>query len=501
MRRAGCRSRPVASSTPRWGRAPTCSACRWAPVPLGWKLINFRADPAGGSDAAGKPLNEVGTACTDANKNGKCDLSELLAACNSAGITTSVLEDSSVYGAQALTLGLLVSQVRGHCATQPPPSPARPSWRPRTDMRQRAADQPGRPGGIDHSAPAIVGPSPFISASPWSTRPIVAYAAGHDGMLHAFFVSAHDGSSTAELERGGQVAPGWRRARTGAVGLHPAGAGCGSRPTTRSWTLNINVVDVFGDFPYDANNDGVIDWDEHHREARPPAPVAHRPHRDGRPGRLGGLRARRDEPAEAHPALALRRPDRPGRPLGYERRRVLGAGERFDSAGLPADPRSSRSSGTTGTTVTPRLITSPPTSTRFDADVLDELKTGRYDYRNLGESFSTAIAKRWDGSSYQYVMYVATSAADYTSQPGATTKTEPAGYRGAEVFAIDVVTGQKVWQWEHFYSQLDGTGSGQQHPAAHGARRFSTPTARSIESTWVTWRGTCGSCPPATVAT
>ena len=124
---------------------------------------------------------------------------------------------------------------------------------------------------------------------------------------------------------------------------------------------------------------------------------------------------------------------------------VFGATEEFD----PDDPSTFALKWSDGAGVDYRTT---------DATEIAAMKTGRYDYRNLGLTYSTAVAKLWDGSGYQYTLFVATNATDYHDDGDASTPYAPTGFRGAEVFAIDVVTGQKRWQWEHLYADAAGPG-------------------------------------------
>jgi len=81
------------------------------------------------------------------------------------------------------------------------------------------------------------------------------------------------------------------------------------------------------------------------------------------------------------------------------------------------------------------------------ANGVTKTKTGRYDYRNLGLTYGTAVGKVWEGNAYTYIAYVATSSADFTDASA------PLGYKGVELFAFDLVTGQKIWQWERRYTR------------------------------------------------
>ena len=72
------------------------------------------------------------------------------------------------------------------------------------------------------------------------------------------------------------------------------------------------------------------------------------------------------------------------------------------------------------------------------------VKTALYDYRHLGLTYGSAVGMLRRGNAYRYVVYIATSAADYTAAT-------PLGFRGLEVFAIDVITGEKLWHWQNRY--------------------------------------------------
>jgi type IV pilus assembly protein PilY1 len=443
------------------GSGPNPLALPLGSGPLQWTLVNFRAAPMGGNDSAGRPLNEVGAFCTDANGDGYCDLAQLLAACNSAGVTTATLQkrNPADSGAQALQLGLLISQARGHCASHSPAISGTPNLEA-SDAQCDSTSQTNRAalGGIDHSDPAVVGPSPFISGTPWNTRPVVAYAAGHDGMLHAFFVSSSDGQKTSSWSAEGYSMPSGVKPGQELWAFIPPGQVCGIATNNALVDGNINVVDVFGDFPNDANNDGSIDWTS----------KGEQPNHQRRWRTV--LTATAGAGGSEIFALDVTNPLKPillwhiGGPTEQDGRwdsnldGKFGSGEAFDKPGIPNDPSQFAIKWYDWDDQDSSTDYIPTNYNTTDLNVLNELKTGRYDYRNLGESSNTAVAKLWNGSTYQYLMFVATNAADYTTQPGASTEQPPAGFRGAEVFAIDVVTGQKVWQWEHFYSQLDGSG-------------------------------------------
>jgi type IV pilus assembly protein PilY1 len=78
--------------------------------------------------------------------------------------------------------------------------------------------------------------------------------------------------------------------------------------------------------------------------------------------------------------------------------------------------------------------------------VLNSIKYGRYDYRNFNRTYGTAVGTIWSGRAYRWVAFVATNSADFSTAT-------PLGFRGLEVFAIDLITGQKQWQWQQRYNR------------------------------------------------
>jgi type IV pilus assembly protein PilY1 len=413
---------------------------------VSWKRITF-------------DHTETESSCTDTNSDGKCDLSQLLAACNAAGVTTAALQDRSVNGAQAKTLGLLVQQVRGFCASHTPPITGTPNLTP-TDNQCDTTRQTNRAqlGGVDHSSPALVGPSRYITDTPFSTRPVVAYAAGHDGMLHAFFVSTYSGASTGTWTAESRSLPAGVAPGQELWAFVPPGQVCGLASNNALVDGAINVVDVFGDFPYDANNDGVIDW------TSGVYPNGEKPNHRRRWRTI--LTATAGLGGSELFALDVTNPLKPvllwhlGGPTEHDGRwdangdGAFGNGETFDGA----NPQTYAFKWHDWDDADSSTTHIPTDYNTTDATVIDAIKTGRYDYRNLGLSYSTAVAKVWNGASYQYLLFVTTNAADYTTQIGAPPNAAPTGLRGAEVFAIDIITGQKIWQWEHLYSPGDGAG-------------------------------------------
>ncbi len=415
---------------------------------LGWKKVSFDYTQTSGS-----------TCLKDTN--GLCYLSEALAATNSAGYTSAALalEGTNASGPISQTYGMMVQQARGFCSAHTPAITGTPVFTPadsQCDCAQVgvvcAKKQTNRAvlGGIDHSSPAVVGPSPYVTDPPFDTRPVVAYAAGHDGMLHAFYVgSGGNGAWSFEgysLPAG--AVPGqelWAFLPPGQVGN-----------IATNFALvdgSVNVFDAFGDFPYDKNNDGVIDWSA----CTPGGASCELPDHQRRWRTIlvasaasgGSEMFALDVTNPLKPVLLwdLRGPVDDTPKFDMDGNGIFSVGEVFQptvqsSWAIKWFDWDDQNGGTTWI---------PTDYNTTDPEVILQLQSGRYDYRNLGYTYSTSVAKVWVGDAYQYLAFTATSAADYTSSA-------PLGYRGVEVFAIDVITGQKVWQWEHLYASSDASG-------------------------------------------
>jgi type IV pilus assembly protein PilY1 len=411
---------------------------------LGWTRIRFHH-------------SQTGTTCTDTDADDKCDLSELLALGNSAGITTGALKDKGdANRTQAARLGLLVSQVRGHCSAHDPVIVGDPIVEPTDAQCDRTSQKNvARLGGIDHSTPAIVGPSRYITDAVYGDRPVVVYSGARDGMLHAFFVSSEQANWSAD----GATLPAGVVAGQELWAIVPPGQIPRLAYNDAMVDGTINVVDVFGNFPYDKNEDGVIDWS-----------VAADPDDDERPNGIRRWRTVLIASAAAAPsdaysflggselfALDVTNPLHPvllwhvDGPTEADGRWDTDKDGRFEASEVfnAADP------------ATFALKWSDDADVDYNttnATEIAAMKTSRYDYRNLGLTYSTAVAKLWDGSGYAYTLFVATNAADYYDDGNPATAYSPTGFRGAEIFAIDIVTGQKRWQWEHVYDSNAGPG-------------------------------------------
>jgi len=430
----------------------------------GWHAVSMRhneTDPSGCTNADGT-LDDTGAPL--------CDLSEALATCATAGIPLSALKTGDAGGGKKKALGLFVQQVRGHCAAHERVS-GDPIYEPSDNQCDDLKQQKNRAklGGIDHSSPAIVGPSRYIPDElnanrsvkvAWSKRPVVAYAGGRDGMLHAIYVSGDPW--TAE----GKSLPSGTLAGTELWAFVPPAQLCGLATNSAMVDAAVNVVDVFGDFPKDRNLDGVIDL---------------RPNAGERPDGLREWRtvlvAAAGEGGSEIFALDVTNPLRPvllwhlagasnkdGR-WDFDRDGVFegtdangdGAfesGEIWETQMSPPQESWTRKwyDWNDGIAATAHIPSGHPNDF-VSMTAAPETRTGRFDYRNMGYTWGTAVGQLWRGNTFAYVAYVATSAADWTDA------TAPMGYKGLEVFAIDLVDGHKLWQWENWYRRKNAAGT------------------------------------------
>jgi type IV pilus assembly protein PilY1 len=416
---------------------------------LGWSRINWdwrQTDPATCAAPSG---------ITDSAGNRVCDLSMKLAKCATAGVTQQQLLAGNPNAAK---LGMFVQQVRGWCAAHNSSTGAailEPTAAQCDNPSSRWQRNVAVLGGVDHSSPAIVGPTPYLGDTTladgtpllWSKRPVVAYFGARDGMLHAVYVSG-DTSWTA----GGASLPAGIRPGTELWAFVPPGQLCGLATNSAMVDASVNVMDVFGNFPRDANGDGVFDLTN----------ATERP--NGRREWRTVLLATSGEGGAEIFALDVTNPLKPvllwhvDGPSNSDDRFDLNADGDFADAADHMDRAKPQSyalkwfnsdDGTQGTH--PWIPTAYNTTS---STVLDGLKSGRYDFHNLGYASGTAIGTLWAGNAFQFVGFVTTSAADFVTDPNT-----PFGYKGVEVFAVDVVTGQKLWQWENRYTRKNASGT------------------------------------------
>lgn len=384
---------------------------------LAWTRINFSHE-------------QTGSTCTDADGDNKCDLSEQLAACATAGVTTATLKakDDATGQSQRDTLGMFVQQVRGFCSAHNPKITGSPIFTPAEaecdDLKQQK--NKARLGGVDHGSPAVVGPSRYVTDAPWATRPVVAYVGARDGMLHAIYVSG----GTGWKDPAGDGLPAGVVSGQELWAFLPPGQICGLATNNAMVDASVNVIDVFGSFPTDANGDGVIGSGE--------GPTGTRRWRTvllAAAGQGGSELFAMDVTNPIKPVLLWHVSgvsEKDGR-WDTDEDGTFEAGESFDATDA-------------GTYAFRWLDTSV-------ANGVTKEKTGRYDWSNLGLTYGTAVGRVWEGNANRYIGYVATSSADFTDASA------PLGYKGVEVFAFDLITGQKLWQWQRRYARTNTSGT------------------------------------------
>jgi hypothetical protein len=240
---------------------------------------------------------------------------------------------------------------------------------------------------------------------------------------------------------------------------------------------SVNVIDVFADFPKDADGNGVIDWTS---SSERPDKV-----REWRTVLLGAA----GEGGSELFALDVTNPLAPV--LLWHLTAAQEKDGRFDVDGDgdwdvfdPADPKTYALKWfdwDDGSAVTDHIPTDYHTA---DTGILAKLKSGGYDYRNLGLTYGTAIGKISVGDAFHYVAYVATSMVDFTDASSPSTSS-----RGASSGSGSAPTRARTAR---------GTPSPTTPSPAASRSPTSTPTAAWIASTWAISRGTSGSSTSAT---
>ncbi|MBE4747639.1 hypothetical protein G4177_05530 [Corallococcus sp. ZKHCc1 1396] len=293
------------------------------------------------------------------------------------------------------------------------------------------ADNRAHLGGFIHSSPVVVPPSANIPDK-GSPRPTVAYAAGLDGQLHAFYVSGgkqYDGpredlqfpnpDATARFKtnhaaafRGGTTPP----AGTELWSFLPATQLVGLRNNTARVNSAPVVFDVFADFV----GSGRREW---HTVLVTNV------------GQTGRDLFAMDVTNPLKPVLLWHL-----------------VGSHYGSASAPhtAVALADRSQGGTDWTYTWDEATSifklPP-----GADP-GRSASGLYDYSGLGGSRGLSVGVGRLGLEPVYTVFVASSSSGAPGTPA----------KGVQVFAIDAANGQKLWQWQQGYT----TGVDNSAPAA-----------------------------------
>ncbi len=444
--------------------------------PAGWNRVSFEYNQVGTNSTG----SGAGAGCADEDGDGKCDLAQALTSeCGSAGVLSSALklitDTSTAAIAQRAVLGMFVQQVRGYCSAHNPKFPTSAgSWttymEPSDSQCDNLLKQTNRAalGGIDHGSPAIVGASRYVTDSftptgggaeqGWTGRPVVAYVGARDGMLHALYISGGVGWKDPD----GNTLPSGVQAGQELWAFIPPGQLCGLASNNAMVDASVNVIDVLGNFPTDKNGNGVIDWDLSGTQSERPTGVQRwRTVLLAAAGQGGSELFAMDVTSPFHPVL-----------LWHVSGKTETSDDAFDFASsfdwISIDKTAASTyalkwfdwdDGNSATDYIPTdyNVTHPKDDTQ--AAILDEIKFGRYNYSNLGLTYGTAIGKVWSGGYFKYIAYVATNMVDYMTAT-------PLGFKGIEVFAVDLITGQRLWQWERAYRRTWTDSAGNQTPIA-----------------------------------
>ena len=290
-------------------------------------------------------------------------------------------------------------------------------------------------GGVVHSTPAIVAPSTNIDLGP-AKRPTVAYVGGYDGQLRAIYVSGgsrYTGPSTtvslppsnlpANSPRMG--APGGNVFSTDWASQFAAGT---TPPAgTELWSFipasqlaglagnnaRVDSSPVYMDVFVDLTGSGLREW---HTILAFTI------------GTTGNELVCFDISNPLKPVILWD---------------IVGSSFQW-GPGYPQVPGTTLQNASTGGTFDIQWV-EPTAYFRFppSADP-GRTFTGLYDYSALGGSVGLSVGQLRAGLQPVYAIYAATNAAVPTA--GGLGK-------GLEVFAIDIATGQKIWQWEEPYTQ------------------------------------------------
>jgi type IV pilus assembly protein PilY1 len=404
--------------------------------------------------------------------DGFCDLQEVMnfSKLNSGNDWTGGncnAHDIKTFLQDAPNVAMLLQEVRGYCYAG-----ALTALTPLDSACVDGKDNRAHLGGVVHATPAVIGPSNKVTDK-GAKRPTVAYVGGLDGQMHAFYVGGGSGykgpdaatntvqfawdddaaapsTLTAPANVKGVFKTSWGGTASSAFSPPAVGTELWSfLPASQLPHLFNNsaqvdsapvVQDVFADF----NGSGLREW---HTVLL--ASV----------GTNGAEIFAMDVTNPLHPRLLW---DTVGSLVGSPKysptmllNDSLGGGTNLPPASATAlDKVAKWNEGSTAYLPAPAADTG-----RTDTKV--------YDFQDLGGASGLTIAEIRVGLEPFYVAYATTAM--------------PSG-SGIEVFAIDVPTGQKLWQWQHAYVNDLGGKSGSASPpsatvvyGADGASRILVP--------------------------
>lgn len=362
--------------------------------------------------------------------DGVCDLQQavqfsLQLAGPDYGQSTQPL-NKQAHAADFNAVAQMLQRVRGFCfaTTTGDDGSGQPVLEPNDNQCNNPdADNRAHLGGFANSTPTVVGPSKDIPDQ-GASRPTVVYAAGLDGQLHAFYVSGGNGylGPANELDLLNASAADvfetdWATRFSGG-NLPPAGTELWSfLPATQlPWLRSNNarvdsapiVRDVFADFV----GSGRREW---------------RTVLVANVGKTGRDLFALDVTNPLKPVLLWHL-----------------VGSHAQTGTFPTYAPVALADRDTGGAQW-AVKWHEPTSIFLMAPLADpgRLPTGLYDYSELGGARGLSMGRVRQGLEPTYVVFAASNSSGASGAPA----------KGIEVFAIDVATGQKLWQWEQPYTQ------------------------------------------------
>jgi type IV pilus assembly protein PilY1 len=482
----------------------------WQPVDIDASSVSYSAAKCSGLDsahigriAANPSLNKPGPyAGMPSGANNVCDLQEALAltitsadlkldqgAAEQAAITSKLQQPAEILKAQEL-----LQMVRGYCYSTAPvsgsglgvdgsganiPHPTDTQCNKFGSLRgvyptQQRNGQPNKAfiGGFVHSKPVMVAASPLIVDAPAKKhRPTVAYVGGLDGMLHAFYIPSDGGDS-------GYTGPadstlGWLNpaASSAFVGhtVFPAAGFTPPAALTELWAFippgqlsrlqdnsaevdaTTSVIDVFGDF----DGSGTRKW---HTVLV---------------GSTGGSNRELfalDVTNPLNPVILWDIASTQVNILPYATQLLTDDDTGLNTANQAQSFRWQNACRTGDSTCTPASFLLPP-STDAGRSI-----TGLYNYVHLGAGLKVSTGFLRRNNAPVFAAFVSTN--------------EPGG-NGLYVFAIDMVTGQKIWEFNHPYdtsstaSALAGMRAGLGNTPPGGVALWSTTNTTQIDRIYV----------------
>jgi type IV pilus assembly protein PilY1 len=385
----------------------------------------------------------------------------------------------------------LVRMVRGYCfstvngvdgTTTPSPTP----YAPAALICNNSVQYGGPPtassaptldylGGFVHSQVAVIPDSPYITNVGGKSRPTVAYVGGLDGELHAFYVPRGDGQESGYT---GPTQTPTTLSGISAATVFPTSYASGFNTSTPALTelwafippgqlpfLSTNqaqvdsspvVIDVFGDF----NGDGIRTW---HTVLVASA--------GGGSRELFAL----DITNPLAPTLIWDLESGPNPNLVYQPVPLTDDDTGFNYPAYNGATLWNNSCRAAQQVVQPDggVACRPSKYIVPSKNDTAPVFTGVFNYSHLGASQSVSVAELRHNGLPLYAAFVATN--------------EPSG-SGIFVFSIDLVTGQKLWEWSSPYDTTNlpaaqASGIGNNAPA--GVTLFSKTGDNLIDTVYV----------------